>query len=153
MKKFRFSMQAVYDVKSAKERQIKGEYAALKKTENDLLDAKSRVSTGIEEQRRTLETKTAGGISVAEYQNCQDYIKSLYLNLKKIEDDIASAHRAIEKKRAELTDIYKDKKTLEKMCDEQRAAFMKEEKAKEAKSIEDMLTAKMGSAGKTQESA
>ena len=153
MKKFKFSMQAVYDVKSAKERQIKGEYAALKKAENDLLDAKNRIRAGIEEQRRKLEAKTAGGISVAEYQNCQDYIKSLYTNLKKIEDDIASTRRAIEKKRAELTDIYKDKKTLEKMCDEQRTAFMKEENAKEAKGIEDMLTAKMGSAGQTQESA
>ncbi len=147
MKKFEFSMQSLYDVKVATEKQAQVNYAAAREVLERMEEQVRCCRQQIGQTRDRLEKTAQKGISASDFQNASDYLDGLEKQAKAFEEDASKARAEAEKKREALHEIYRDKKALERICEEQRLLFRKEQALKESKEMEDILMGKMAGPG------
>lgn len=139
MSKFRFSMQSMLQLKEAEEKQSKIELASAMAEVTRLESRRSGVIARLEKETTEFEAKQKRGISAGDYRSACDYFDSLHELIESIDEEIRKAREIQQQKQFELQEIYKDKKTLERLREEQYSEFQKEESVKEAKSLEDIL--------------
>ena len=139
MSKFKFSMQSMLKLREAEEKQSKIELAAATAEVTRLEANLAGVVARLEKETAAFEEKQRRGISAGDYRSACDYFDSLHELIERIREEIAKAVELQRQKQYELQEIYKDKKTLERLREEQYREFLKEEGVKEAKSLEDIL--------------
>ncbi len=139
MSKFRFSMQSMLKLKEAEEKQSKIELASAIAEVTRLENNRAGVIARLEKETAEFEVKQKRGISAGDYRSACDYFDSLHELIESIDEEILKARGIQQQKQYELQEIYKDKKTLERLREEQYSEFLKEEGVKEAKSLEDIL--------------
>jgi flagellar export protein FliJ len=149
MKRFAFSMQALYDVKLASEKQAQGAYAAARNALDQAEELAQACLAKLQNDELRLEEKARAGMPASDFQNYQAYLKLLRQKHTELQADVEKAREAMLQRQQELQEIYRDKKALERLREEQYQAFMQEQLAKEARETEDLLV--FGMMGKMQE--
>lgn len=139
MKRFVFSMQALYDVKKAKEKQTLTEYAAAHDALQTLEDKERACRQEILQEQTHLEERAKCGIFACDFQNARTYLGGMRQKAAALEQDVRGARQNAARLQQMLQKIYQEKKALERLRDAQYRDFMAEEHAKEAKATEDLL--------------
>lgn len=139
MRKFQFSMQALYDVKRAGEKQAQVHYAVARSRRELLEEQVLACRKEFTREQNRLENLARHGISVHDFQNACAYLKSMRQRSSAMEKDLAQARAAEAEKQQALRKIYRDKKALERLREKQFRTYLIEQKTQEAKETEDLL--------------
>jgi flagellar export protein FliJ len=139
MAKFVFTMHSVYDLKVAEERKMKLELATANENVRKLEAEKTELEDTVSRTIQKMNSHSAKGMTAGEYRNYYSFIDLTRENIEKTAEKIKKAQQIADKKQEQLNQIYKDKKALEKLSEEQYKEFLKEEAIKESKELEDIL--------------
>lgn len=139
MRKFQFSMQALYDVKKADEKQAQVDYVTTRDKREQLEEQARACWEEIAQGQNRLECLAGHGILVHDFQNACVYLKTLRKRAVLLDEDVSRVGAEEVEKQQVLREIYRDKKALERLREKQYSAYLTEQNMKEAKEMEDLL--------------
>ena len=141
MKKFVFSLQALYNYKLTVERLQKAELKKAQQALQELLDEESRLLKAYGDNERSLEEALRRGVNVGTALVEHDaYFRYLRDALIEIRIKIVKAEEVVRECQERLVLTMKEIKTYLKLREEQYAEYMKEVQAEEAKEIDDLVS-------------
>ena len=143
MKKFSFTLQSVLNVKTIQEKQMKAEIARIQNKLNELFSKQAQLNEELEDSSLRYSREMQNGITVPQmmwYANFADYIQT---QLKQLAVSIEETLRNKQTKQAELTALVKEKKTIEKLREEQYRVYLEEVAKEEEKILGDLISYNM----------
>jgi len=144
MKKFKFTLQALYNYKLTVEKLQKAELKRAQQALQLLLDEEQRLLRAWIENERSLEEALQKGENVGAALTEHDaYFRYLRDALIEIRKKIIRAEEVVRKCQDRLILTMKEIKTYLKLRDEQYEAWTKEVQMEEAKEIDDLVSFKV----------
>ena len=141
MKKFKFTLQPLYNYKLTVEKMQKAELQKAQQALRELLDEEQRLLQAYTGNERSLNEALAGNKDIAAALQEHDiYFKYIRDELTVIRERIAKAEEAVAKCRRLLTKTMKELKTYTKLREEQYQRYLKEVQAEEDKEIGDLVS-------------
>jgi len=141
MKKFVFTLQALYDYKLSVEKNQKAELKKAQQALRDLIDEELRLLQAYADNERSLERALIQNEDVVPALSEHDaYFRFLRDALKEIRKRIARAEEVVAQCQERLIITMKEIKTYKKLRDEQFHEYMKEVQAEEDKEIGDLVS-------------
>jgi len=141
MKKFVFTLQALYNYKLTVERLQKAELKKAQQALQELLDEESRLLRAYADNELSLEEALRKGENVAAALMEHDaYFRYLRDALVEIRIKIEKAEEVVRQCQERLILTMKEIKTYLKLREEQYAAYLKDVQAEEAKEIDDLVS-------------
>ncbi|MCL2627851.1 MAG: flagellar export protein FliJ [Oscillospiraceae bacterium] len=141
MKKFVFSLQALYNYKLTVERLQKADLKKAQQALQELLDEESRLLQAYANNERSLEEALRKGENVgAALMEHDAFFRFLREALIEIRILIEEAEEVVRQCQERLILTMKEIKTYLKLREEQFASYMKEVQAEEAKEIDDLVS-------------
>lgn len=140
MSKFVYRMQSILEVKKKLEEQARNDFAAVRAAlneEEEKLEALEERKDGYEQKGRLLREST---LNVADIRENKEAILRMeeFIELQKLE--VARAAERLEEARAALQLAMQESKTHEKLREKAFEEFVREENAKEAKEIDELVS-------------
>ena len=143
MKKFKFSLLALYKYKLTVEKIQLGELRRAQQALQELYDEKQRILDAFAENERSLAEALRKRVNVGEALSLHDrYFGFLRDSLDELEPRIKKAERVRDRCRDKLILTMREIKTLVKLRDEQYAEYIKEVQAESDKEIGDLVSFK-----------
>lgn len=144
MKKFVFSLQALYNYKLTVERLQKADLKRAQAALQELLDEESRLLGAYSDNERSLEEALRSGEDVGDALIRHDaYFRYLRDAIDEIRVRIEKAEAVVRRCQEKLILTMKEIKTYLKLRDEQYAAYMKDVQTEEEKEIDDLVSFKI----------
>jgi len=144
MKKFKFTLQALYNYKLTVEKLQKAELKRAQQVLQELLDEEQRLLRAWDDNERSLEDVLRKGENVSTALIEHDaYFRFLRDALIEIRKKIVKAEEVVRECQERLILTMKEIKTYLKLREEQYQAWMKEVQAEEAKNIDDLVSYKV----------
>ena len=141
MKKFKFTLQALYNYKLTVEKLQKAELSKAQQALQELLDKEKKLLTAWENNKASLEEVLRKGENVAAALSEHDaYFRYLRGALIEVRIEIAKAEEIVRECQERLILTMKEIKNYLKLRDEQYEAYMKEVQAEEAKTMDDLVS-------------
>jgi len=141
MKKFVFTLQALYNYKLTIERLQKAELQKAQQALQELLNEESRLLRAYADNERSLEEALRRGENVGTALMEHDYyFRYLREALIEIRILIEKAEEVVRQCQQRLILTMKEIKTYIKLREEQYESYMKEVQAEEAKEIDDLVS-------------
>ena len=141
MKKFVFTLQALYNYKQTVEKQQIAELRKAQQALRELQAEEHRLELAYAENERSLERALRENIDVASALSEHDaYFRFLRDALKEIRERIVKAEELVAQCQDRLMVTMKEIKTYKKLRSEQYIAYMKEVQAEEDKEIGDLVS-------------
>ena len=141
MKKFVFTLQALYDYKISVEKNQKAELKKAQQALRDLIDEELRLLRAYADNELSLERALSRNEDVVSALSEHDaYFRFLRDALKEIRKRIAKAEEVVAQCQARLIITMKEIKTYKKLREEQFQEYMKEVQAEEDKEIGDLVS-------------
>lgn len=109
--------------------------ANLERAEQKKAKLEAELDQGFECHRK----KMLDGITLSELQAYAAYFDDLRKSVEAAEYEIIRAKKIADRKQAELVEFYREIKLLEELRKKQYQEYLKEENAKEAKELENLL--------------
>lgn len=148
MAKFRYRMQSILNIKYQLETQAKIEVGRaqmrLNEEQEKLQMLIDRKETYIEEGRRMREE----ALHVNDLRDNRNAVLIMDELIAVQEFEVRKAEEAVEKARAKLTEIMQERKMHEKLKEKALLQFLDEEKAAEAKVVDELTSYTYGQRGK-----
>ncbi|SCY80630.1 flagellar export protein FliJ [Desulfoluna spongiiphila] len=139
MKKFKFKLESVLSLRLHKERLVMQEVGALTQE----LDRVKGVMADLEVERVEVEQDLARrmglGMSGAELQGVQSYIKGIVVRWQEEYALCEKVQRYLDAKRSELARCAVERKAMETLKDRQREAFIREQDEEQRKLDEETV--------------
>ncbi len=140
MARFKYRMQSILDIKAKMEEQARMEFAAARirlTEEEEKLQELSDRKLAYEDQGRTLRKDS---LKVMEIMENRDAIAIMeeYILLQR--EEVKRAEELLEKAREKLRTAMQESKTQEKLKEKAFQEFMKEENAREAKEVDELVS-------------
>jgi len=141
MKKFKFTLQALYDYKLTVEKMQKVELKKAQQALRELIDEELRLLRAYADNELSLERALDRNEDVVTALSEHDaYFRFLRDALKEIREKIAKAEEVVVQCQARLIITMKEIKTYVKLRTEQYQEYMKEIQAEEDKEIGDLVS-------------
>ena len=141
MKKFKFSLQSLYDYKLTVEKLQKAELKKAQEALRVLLDEEQRLQDAYAATERSLEKALREGVNVGAALTEHDaYFGFLRDAIKEVREKIVRAEENKNKCEAQLITTMKEIKTYVKLRDEQYQDYLKEVRTEEEKNIGDLVS-------------
>jgi len=141
LKKFKFTLQALYNYKLTVEKLQKAELRRAQQALQELLDEEQRLRGAWYDNERSLEAALIKGENVATALSEHDaYFRYLREALIAIRKKIIKAEEIVRQCQERLILTMKEIKTYLKLRDEQYQAWTKEVQAEEAKVMDDLVS-------------
>ena len=141
MKKFKFTLQALYNYKLTVEKLQKAELKRAQQALQELLDEEQRLIKAWADNERSLEEALRKGENVGAALTEHDaYFRYLRDALIEIRIKIVKAEEVVRECQERLILTMKEIKTYLKLRDEQYQVWMKEVQLEEAKEIDDLVS-------------
>lgn len=141
MKKFKFTLQALYNYKLTVEKLQKAELKKAQLALQELLDEENRLYKSRDDNERSQEEALQKGEDVVEVLSKHDaYFRYLRDALEEIRLRIVKAEKIVHECQERLILTMKEIKTYLKLRDEQYQAYLKEVQAEEAKEMDDLVS-------------
>ena len=148
MAKFVYRMQGILNVKEKLENQAKNEFAiasaALMEEEKKLETMNERLA-GYEDELAGLYKQVLDIPKINETQNAVEVMK-YRIRMQKLR--VKTAERELEVKRVALQEAMQERKTHDKLKENEFEQFLKDEAAKESKEIDELVSYRFGQADK-----
>ena len=144
MKKFVFTLQALFNYKQTVEKQQKAELRNAQQTLRELLDEEMRLLEAYAENEQSLEKALRENINVAAALSEHDaYFRFLRDALKELRERIVKAEMVVAECQTRLIKTMKEIKTYNKLRAEQYQEYQKEVQIEEEKEIGDLVSFKV----------
>ena len=143
MKKFKFSLESVLNLKYAEEKQAKGEVAAAMNRVTALEKHKAELEDNLQRAQENFKEEAKHGLSPDDFRINYDYFDAQRRLIRGVQMDIGKAKELLSQKQTKLVEINRERKTLEKLRETHYQEHLREENAKEARELEDILLPKM----------
>jgi len=144
MKKFKFTLQSLYNYKLTVEKLQQAELKRAQQALQLLLDEEERLIKAWTDNEKSLEEALASGEDVGNALSEHDaYFRYLRDALIEIRKKIVKAEEIVRQCQERLILTMKELKTYLKLREEQYQAWMKEVQAEEAKNIDDLVSFKV----------
>ena len=141
MKKFKFTLQALFDYKLTVEKMQKAELKRAQQALRDLLAEEQRLLRAYADNERSLERALERNENIATALSEHDaYFRFLRDALKVIREKIVQAEEVVLKCQERLIVTMKEIKTYNKLRDEQYQRYRKEVQAEEDKEMGDLVS-------------
>ena len=141
MKKFVFSLQALFNYKLTVEKQQKAELSDARQALRILLEEEQRLKDDYAGNERSLEKALCDDKDIQTALNEHDaYFRFLRDALKELRAKIATAEKIVRKCQMRLIVTMREIKTYNKLRDEQYADYLIELKSEEGKEIDDLVS-------------
>jgi len=144
MKKFKFTLQPVYNYKLTVEKLQKAELRKAQQALQELLDEEKRLIKAWDDNERSLEEALQSGEDIASALSEHDayfrYLRDALIEIRKL---IVKAEEVVRLCQERLILTMKEIKTYLKLRDEQYQAWMKEVQAEDAKVMDDLVSFKV----------
>jgi flagellar FliJ protein len=141
MKKFKFTLQALYNYKHTVEKLQKADLRRAQQALQELLDEERRLEQAYADNERSLEKALRDNINVATALTEHDaYFRFLRDALKEIRARIVKAEEVVRKCQERLIITMKEIKTYTKLRNEQYQKYLKEVQAEEDKEMGDLVS-------------
>ena len=148
MAKFRYRMQSILDIKYQLETQAKIEVGKaqmrLNEEQEKLQGLIDRKAAYLEEGRRMRKK----ALSVNDLRDNRNAVLIMDELIAVQEFEVLKAEEVVEKARAKLTEIMQERKMHEKLKEKALLQFLEEEKAAEAKVVDELTSYPYGQRGK-----
>ncbi len=148
MAKFRYRMQSILDIKYQLETQAKIEVGKaqmrLNEEQEKLQGLIDRKAAYLEEGRRMRKK----ALSVNDLRDNRNAVLIMDELIAVQEFEVLKAEEVVEKARAKLTEIMQERKMHEKLKEKALLQFLEEEKAAEAKVVDELTSYTYGQRGK-----
>jgi len=141
MKKFKFTLQSLFNYKQTVERLQKAELKKAQQALRELLDEERRLEQAYVDNERSLERALRKNVDVVSALSEHDaYFRFLRDALKELRERIVRAEEIVAKCMEKLIVTMKEIKTYVKLRDEQFMQYLKEVQAEEDKEIGDLVS-------------
>jgi len=144
MKKFKYTLQPVYNYKLTVEKLQKAELRKAQQALQALLDEEQRLLQAWADNERSLEEALSSGeditAALSEHDAYFRYLRDALIEIRKL---IVRAEELVRRCQEQLILTMKEIKTYVKLRDEQYQAWMKEVQAEEAKEMDDLVSFKV----------
>jgi len=141
MKKFKFTLQPLYNYKTTVERLQKAELKRAQQALQVLLNEEQRLLGAWADNERSLEEALKSGENVGTALSEHDaYFRYLRDALIEVRELIVEAEEVVRKCQERLIITMKELKTYLKLRDEQYQLYLKEVQAEEAKEMDDLVS-------------
>ena len=141
MKKFKFTLQALYNYKLTVEKLQKAELKRAQQALQELLDEEQRLIKAWDDNERSLDEALRKGENVGAALTEHDaYFRFLRDALIEIRKRIVKAEEVVRECQERLIQTMKEIKTYVKLRDEQYQEYLKEVQAEEAKTMDDLVS-------------
>jgi len=148
LKKFKFTLQSLYNYKLTVEKLQKAELKKAQQALQELLDEEQRLIQAWADNEISLEEALQKGENVGTALSEHDaYFRFLRDALIAVREKIVKAEEVVRECQERLILTMKELKTYLKLRDEQYQAWMKEVQAEEAKNIDDLVSFNVIKAG------
>jgi flagellar FliJ protein len=142
MKKFVFSLAALFEVKKTQKDKLQAEYTAAEAAYQAAVNKKAALEQTLGEKTQEYEAKAKKGMTVADLKGYVFYLQELQDRIKLAGREVEKAQREVELRRTDLIAIHKEIKVLEKLYEKQYNDYLKEIEKSETKAVEDILSYK-----------
>jgi flagellar protein FliJ len=143
MKKFVFSLNALYEVKKTQRDKHQTEYAAAEAAYRAAVKRKENLEKTLDEKKDEYEVRAKNGMTVGDLQGYDIWFEELQGLIKTAGFEVERALREANHKRDELVAVYKEIKVLEKLYEKQYGEYLKELEKSETKAVEDIVSFKV----------
>jgi len=144
MKKFKFTLAALYKYKQTVERMQKAELRKAQQALQELVDEETRLLRAYADNERSLEEALRKGENVAAALSEHDaYFRFLRDALTEVRIRIEEAEEVVRQCQERLIITMKEIKTYVKLRDEQFQQYLKEIQMEEAKEMDDLVSFKV----------
>ena len=141
MKKFKFTLQSLYNYKLTVEKMQKAELRKAQQVLRELLAEEQRLRNAYAENERSLDRALRENIDVASALSEHDaYFRYLRDAIKEVREKIIKAEEVVAECQERLIITMKEIKTYEKLREEQYERYKKEIQAEEEKEIGDLVS-------------
>ncbi len=143
MKKFKFTLYKLYEVKESDEKQKRAELKQLNRDLQAYQKQRQANQTLFDRQYSDYERKCRQGTTMREVKQCGEFLQYLEKEIRVQNTVIAACENSIAQCRSELLKIINEKNVLDRMRAEQYQAYLKEIQKDEDKQIEDFMQARV----------
>lgn len=148
MARFKYRMQNILDIKIKLETQAKNEFAQAQLRLNEELAQKQQL-----EQRRNAYEEEAAALrgeilNIRELNENRNAIETMKYMIERQEVECRRAQKEVDKKRAALNEVIKERKMHEKLREKAFEEYLEEEKQAETKSIDEVTSYNFGKKNK-----
>lgn len=147
MKRFAFSLKALYEVKKTQKDKLQAELAAAEAGYRAAVKKKSSMEKTLEEKKEEFEVKASNGMTVNDLKGYDDYFEELQEHIKAAGKEVDRTLREANLKRNELVSVFKELKVLEKLYEKQYSDYLKDLEKGETKAVEDIVSYKVTERG------
>jgi len=141
MKKFKFTLQAVYNYKLTVERLQKAELRRAQQALEELLNEEERLLKAYADNERSLEEALKKGddivAALSEHDAYFRYLRDALIEIRKL---IVKAEEVVRQCQERLILTMRELKTYLRLRDEQYQLYLKEVAAEEAKEMDDLVS-------------
>jgi len=141
MKRFKFTLQALYNYKLTVEKLQKADLRRAQQALQELLDEEQRLLKAWEDNERSLEEALRKGENVgaalSEHDAFFRYLRDALIEIRKM---IVKAEEVVRECQDRLILTMKEIKTYLKLREEQYQAYLKEVQAEDAKTMDDLVS-------------
>jgi len=143
MKKFVFSLNALYEVKKAQKDRLQTELAAAEAIYRAAVERKADLERTLEERKAEFEAKASEGMTVGDLKGYAVYFEEMQERIKAAGREVDRALREANQRRNELVSVFKEIKVLDKLYEKQYGEYLKDMEKDETKAVEDIVSYKV----------
>lgn len=140
MKKFRYSMQNILDVKYRLEEVAKGEYSVAQGLLNEELRKLDLLYSQLREYEEELTRLVSGKLDFREITFQENAIEHKKNMIKEQKKSVIAAEKVVEKARKKLNDVMIDRKTHELLRERSLEQYMKDLNKEEATEVDELVS-------------
>ncbi|NLA87654.1 MAG: flagellar export protein FliJ [Clostridiales bacterium] len=140
MKKFTFSLNALYEVKKAQKDRLQTALAAAEATYRAAVEKKANLENTLEDRKDEFESKASAGMTVSDLKGYAIYFEEMQERIKAAGKEVDRAFREVNQRRNELVSVFKEIKVLEKLYEKQHGEYLKDIEKSETKAVEDIVS-------------
>lgn len=123
MKKFRFRLQPILDLREEQEEAAQRGYATALAASDRAAGALRMAVTELESHWRAMKDSALGGARIAEFQALRRYSTVLEERIRRRERELQAATKALQQAEDRLRKASQQRQTMEKLHERQRVAF------------------------------
>lgn len=140
MPRFRYRMQNILDIKLKLEEQAKNEYAQAQAVVNEEEQKKEALNLRLDGYEAQSKGLRENSLSIRDLKENQQAIETMKDLIERQQRVIDKAQRELDIKREALTLVMQERKMHEKLKEKALEEYLEEEKAAEAKSIDELTS-------------
>lgn len=140
MAKFRYRMQNILDIKIKLETQAKNAYGAANQKYIEEQAVLAELMLRRNNYEKNLKELMTGNINVKDVCNARNDLNSMKTLVRRQMVEVHKAELVLEEARKELSVIMTERKTHEKLRENALSQFLAEERAKESKEIDELVS-------------